>query len=146
MAAVQVLAVGVAFVWVGAVVAISFVEAPLKFRAPGITVALGLGIGRLVFRALNRVECVLALVLTAALPRSGAGVTSVAWGFLIAAWAVLLGQLVGLRPVLDRRARRLLAREPVPRSRLHLAYVGGEATKVVVLVVLGWVLALGVGG
>jgi len=50
-----VVVVGVAapFVWLGMVVAISFVETPLKFRAPGITVPLGLGIGRLVFRALN---------------------------------------------------------------------------------------------
>lgn len=38
------------------VLAISFLEAPLKFRAPGITVPLGLGIGRLVFQAFNAVE------------------------------------------------------------------------------------------
>ena len=46
-------AVAAMFVWLGMVLAISFLEAPLKFRAPGITIALGLGIGRLVFRALN---------------------------------------------------------------------------------------------
>jgi hypothetical protein len=34
------------------VIAISFVETPSKFRAPGITVPLALGIGRLVFKAL----------------------------------------------------------------------------------------------
>nr|WP_231947624.1 hypothetical protein [Jiangella sp. DSM 45060] len=50
----------VTFVWLGMVVAISFVEAPLKFRAPGVTVRIGLGIGRLVFRALNTIEAVLA--------------------------------------------------------------------------------------
>ncbi|WP_373865557.1 MULTISPECIES: hypothetical protein [Pseudonocardia] len=47
------------WVWVGMVLAISFIEAPLKFRAPGITTVLGLGIGRLVFRALNIAELVL---------------------------------------------------------------------------------------
>lgn len=55
--------VGVAFTWLGMVCGISFLEAPLKFRAPGITVPLGVGIGRLVFRALNRVEGMLAAVL-----------------------------------------------------------------------------------
>jgi hypothetical protein len=50
----------VCFVWLGAVLAISFLEAPLKFRAPGITRPLALGLGRLVFRALNRLELVLA--------------------------------------------------------------------------------------
>ena len=42
--------VAVTFLWLGMVLAISFLEAPLKFRAPGVTVPIGLGIGRLVFR------------------------------------------------------------------------------------------------
>ena len=49
-------AVALTFLWLGMVLAISFVEAPLKFRAPGVTLPIGLGIGRLVFRALNAVE------------------------------------------------------------------------------------------
>ena len=49
------------FVWLGMVLAISFLEAPLKFRAPGVTIPIGLGIGRLVFRALNTAEVVLAV-------------------------------------------------------------------------------------
>lgn len=55
----------VSFRWLGMVLAISFLEAPLKFRAPGVTVPIGLGIGRRVFRALNRVEAVLAVVVIA---------------------------------------------------------------------------------
>ena len=47
------IAVAVTFVWLGMVLAISFLEAPLKFRAPHVTLPIGLGIGRLVFRALN---------------------------------------------------------------------------------------------
>jgi uncharacterized membrane-anchored protein len=46
-------AVAVVFVWVGMVLATSFLEAPLKFRAPNVTLQIGLGIGRLVFRALT---------------------------------------------------------------------------------------------
>jgi hypothetical protein len=49
------------FTWLGMVLAISFLEAPLKFRAPGVTIPIGLGIGRLVFRALNAVEAGLAV-------------------------------------------------------------------------------------
>jgi hypothetical protein len=47
------------FVWVGFILAISFMEAWLKFLAPGITLELGLGIGKLIFNALNRVEIVI---------------------------------------------------------------------------------------
>jgi hypothetical protein len=45
------------------VLAISFLEAPLKFRAPEVTLRIGLGIGRLVFGALNTVEAVFAATL-----------------------------------------------------------------------------------
>ncbi|MFZ1495516.1 MAG: hypothetical protein WAS72_00585, partial [Saprospiraceae bacterium] len=51
------------FLWIGFVCAISFMEAWLKFKAPGITVQLGLGIGRLVFSALNKVEWILAIAI-----------------------------------------------------------------------------------
>ena len=59
--------VAAVFLWLGMVLAISFLEAPLKFRAPGVTLPIGLGIGRLVFRALNTVEVVFALVILLAL-------------------------------------------------------------------------------
>ena len=59
-------ATAVTFVWLGMVLAISFLETPLKFRAPEVTLPVGLGIGRVVFRALNAVEAALAVVLTIA--------------------------------------------------------------------------------
>jgi hypothetical protein len=45
-----ILQIATPLVWLGMVLGISVLETPLKFRAPGITRALGLGIGRLVFR------------------------------------------------------------------------------------------------
>jgi hypothetical protein len=45
----RILKIAIPFVWFGFVCAISFMEAPLKFQAPNITVELGLGIGRIVF-------------------------------------------------------------------------------------------------
>jgi hypothetical protein len=69
------ISVAAAFTWLGMVLAISFLETPVKFRAPGITIPLGLGIGRIVFRALNIAEMVLAAVVVVSLiggpPRSG---------------------------------------------------------------------------
>src|SRR5699024_11214387 len=54
-------------IWIGLIIGISFIEAPLKFTAPGITIPLGLGIGRRVFLAMNIVEVVVAIVLLIAL-------------------------------------------------------------------------------
>jgi len=128
-----------AFTWLGMVLAISFMEAPLKFRAPGITLQLGLGIGRLVFRALNGAEVVLLLVIAIALV-VGPRPAPVVWA-AVAAAVVLLAQLLGVRPVLTKRSDRVLAGENAPRSGAHYVYVGLEVVKVAALIVLG-VLAL----
>lgn len=127
------------FVWLGMVLAISFLEAPLKFRAPGVTIPIGLGIGRLVFRALNTVEAVLAAALLAAVLAGGApaSVTGPAVGV-----AVLLAAQVGVvRRRLGRRSDRVLAGEELPRSRGHLAYVACEVVKVALLVAVGVAVA-----
>jgi hypothetical protein len=134
----------VPFVWLGMVLAISFLETPLKFRAPGITVPLGLGIGRLVFRALNAAELVLAVALTLAmLARSSADVSlgGAATILLVAVWTLLLIQVAVLRPRLDRRARQVIQGLTPPRSRQHLAYVAAEIVKIVLLATLGVLLA-----
>lgn len=125
----------IVFVWLGMVLAISFLEAPLKFRAPGVTIPIGLGIGRLVFRALNAVEAALAAVVVVAVAVGGptAGIT----GLTVAVAVLLAAQLAVVRPRLNRRSDRVLAGEDLPRSRGHLWYVALELAKVVVLVALG---------
>ena len=135
------LAVAAVFVWLGMVLAISFLEAPLKFRAPGVTIQLGLGIGRLVFRALNMCEVVLAAVALVGVVLGHAPTGAlIALGFAVAA---LGAQVIGVRPALTRRSDAVLADAAVAesgRSHAHLVYVGLEVTKVVALVVSGVLL------
>jgi hypothetical protein len=138
MSASLALGTAVTFVWLGMVLAISFLEAPLKFRAPGISVPLGLGIGRLVFRALNAVEGVLAVVLLICVVVGRPGASGLAAACVAA--AVLVVQVAAVRPALSRRSDRVLAGETAPRSRGHLAYVGLEIVKVAALVAAGVVL------
>jgi hypothetical protein len=124
-----------AFTWLGMVLAISFLEAPLKFRAPGVTPRLGLGIGRVVFAALNRVELALLLVMGGALAVGPRPLEVVA---LVGAVAVLVGLQFGLvRPSLQRRSERVLAGQDLPRSHQHLVYVALEVVKVALLVAVG---------
>jgi hypothetical protein len=89
------------------VVAISLLEAPIKFRAPGVTLPVGLDIGRLVFKALNVVEIVLLLVLSAACyvvrPEPPAPI------LLVSVAVVLVIQVVAVRPPLSKRTDRVLA-------------------------------------
>jgi hypothetical protein len=134
-------AAAVAFVWLGMVLAISFVEAPLKFRAPGVTIRLGLGIGRLVFRALNGIECLLAAAVLVLVLLGGPSAGTVACTATVL--VVLAVQLAAVRPRLNRRSDAVLAGEgdPGQRSHAHVVYVALECVKVLGLLVLG-ILAL----
>jgi hypothetical protein len=113
------------------VLAISFIETPLRFRAPGVTLQIGLGIGRLVFRALNACELALAAVVLACLAIE-APATCAAVAVAVAV-ATLLAQVLAVRPRLTRRSDTVLVGGEGPRSRAHWAYVGLEIVKVIAL-------------
>ena len=134
----QLIAIALPFLWLGLILGISVIETPLKFQAPGITTALGLGIGRLVFHVLNLVELVIACVLVIVVARQARDWPFALLGGVI---AILLVQAFWLRPLLDDRAVRIIAGEDVPASSLHLAYIALEGVKMVALPVLGAVLA-----
>lgn len=135
------IAAAVIFAWLGMVLAISFLEAPLKFRAPGITLQVGLGIGRLVFRALNAVEIVLAAVVVLTVGAASPGRVPLA--AVSVAVAVLAVQTLFVRPRLRRRADTVLAAAPQPaggmlgRSQAHYVYAGLEVVKVAALLTAG---------
>jgi hypothetical protein len=131
-------AVAVTFVWLGMVVAISFLEAPLKFRAPDVTLPIGLGIGRLVFRALNTAEVSFTLVIGVIIASQPPPVGVI--GAFVLAFAMLALQLVVVRPRLNLRSDKVLAGHQGPRSRAHYAYVGLEAIKAIALIVAGILL------
>jgi hypothetical protein len=138
MSAAPAAAVALTFVWLGMVLAISFLEAPVKFRAPGVTLQIGLGIGRLVFRALNAVEVLFAGGILAALaagsPSAGAAAAIVAAALMLAA------QLLLVRPRLARRSDAVLAGQDAQRSHAHYAYIALETAKVIALLVGGILL------
>ncbi len=128
-------ATAVTFVWLGMVLAISFLEAPLKFRAPGVDLRTGLAIGRLVFRALNTVEVILAAGLAAAILTASPPVAGrISAGVAILVLAI---QLAAVRPRLSRRSERILAGQDAPRSASHYSYIALEIVKVAALVATG---------
>jgi hypothetical protein len=128
--------IAVPFIWFGMVLAISFVEAPLKFQAPGITLPLGLGIGRLVFFALNKMEIVCAVLLLIAFWR-GRSNTKTETTSLGAILLILVLETVWLLPVLDARAELVLAGTVPPFSNMHLVYIAFDAAKLLLLFTLG---------
>lgn len=124
--------------WIGLTVAISFIEAPLKFQAPGITIPLGLGIGRLVFLALNIAEGVVLLALLAAalIPARTRAAGLQLWSLLLLA-GMYLAKVFVVRPPLNARTAEVLAgADPGGSSVWHYIYIAADMTQLVLLVVL----------
>ncbi|NLA65666.1 MAG: hypothetical protein GX862_07040 [Leucobacter sp.] len=122
--------------WFGMVAAISFIEAPLKFQAPGITIPLGLGIGRLVFAALNLAEglILLAYTLLAFFPTQArlSAQRLWVWGGLL---VVFLFKLAVVRPPLNARTDLVLAGAEPGQSPWHYIYIACDVITMVLLLV-----------
>ncbi|GJM28394.1 MAG: hypothetical protein DHS20C17_10290 [Cyclobacteriaceae bacterium] len=123
--------------WIGFVGAISFMEAWLKFQAPGVNLAIGLGIGRLVFGVLNKIEWVFAVAILISAIAGKVKILSWENIFYLVPLFLLIIQTFWLLPELDARAERLIQNQQITPSNLHLYYVSGEIIKVVCLSVLG---------
>ena len=125
------------FLWIGFLGAISFMEAWLKFRAPTLTLPVGLGIGKLVFNALNKVELVLALVILLTIYRTSKEIITWKNLYYLIPLALLIFQTLILLPILDTRATAIIENEVIPMSRAHIYYIGLEIVKVTSLFVYG---------
>lgn len=125
--------------WCGMICAIAM-EAQLKFQAPGITRELGLGIGKLVFTALNRVECGLAILLAIALfAFAGARRARIVFGVVA---AILLAQTFWLIPLLVERIDLITSGQTPRDSSAHLVYIAFEVAKILLLLTLSVLLNL----
>lgn len=120
--------------WLGFVLSISFMEAWLKFQAAGVTQVIGLGIGRLVFGALNKVELFfMTVILFSTLRTYGFKINKTLRNLLISLMVVLLAQTFHLLPVLDQRADMIINGTTPSATYFHFYYVFSELIKVILL-------------
>jgi len=136
----RILQIAIPFIWFGMIGAISFMEAPLKFQAPGITLGLGLGIGRLVFQTLNIIEVTFAVLLLVSLfvNRPTGKFAKLSTAVIV---TLLLLETVWLLPALDVRAEAVIQGTAAPYSHMHLLYIAFDAIKFLLLFALGVGLA-----
>ena len=131
------IAISSVFIWIGFIGAISFMEAWLKFQAPGITVPLGLGVGKLVFGALNKVELVLSIIIIGSLFYGGMNKFKKEQIYFVIPFLIVVVQTTYLLPALDTRAEMHIQGQNVPASNLHFYYVGLEVVKIICLLIFG---------
>lgn len=123
------------FVWAGLVLGISFLETPVKFTAPSVTLIIGLDIGRHVFGMLNRVECGL-MVVCVGLALFYQPARAV-WLPLGVAVCVVVMQTVWLLPVLNARVAMIMNGVMPPPAPYHSLYAIVEVLKLIGLLASG---------
>lgn len=123
-------------IWIGLVIGISFLEAPLKFQAPGISLSLGLGIGKLVFGVLNKIEMLFSVLLI--IMYAGIFKELNRWHFIafITLVLIVLIQSIFLLPILDDRADMIISGNTPESTYHHIIYIVAEIIKLFLLFVL----------
>ena len=121
-------------VWIGLIIAISFLEAPLKFTAPGITIPLGLGIGRIMFWALAIAGGIILIANTVLTLFDLTHQKLSGWLLLAGIWLVVLFQSGYLRPAMSSRTDLVVAGGDPGQSWHHYGYIVAEGVLFVLLI------------
>jgi hypothetical protein len=123
-------------IWAGVLIGVSFLAAPAKFAAPGLSLPVAMEVGRQEFGALNLVEGGFAVVTLALafLVRPSRAI----WLGLGLAVAIVTLQGLWLLPMLDARAETIIQGQTPPPAPWHMIYVVLEVTKLLALLGAGW--------
>ena len=154
--------IGCGLLWIGFVLAISFTEAWVKFRAPFLPRHYGLDVGRTVFPVLNAVEVAFCGTLWLVQGSTSTGLYNT--NLLAAVSLILLSQVSYLTPQLVLMGKHIIleaypepkptwsakqakihedisvavSNKSKPSSKIHLIYVAAEFLKVVLLSKFVW--------
>lgn len=128
------LTITVVLFWAGFVSSISFMEAWLKFRVEGVTLNIGLSIGKKIFRVLNRMEWIFftAYSLLWILQSRNSNETLLILFVLLS--GILATQTFYLLPRLDKRIDLIQAGENMMKSSHHIYFIALELSKVCLLI------------
>ena len=131
------LIVAITFIWIGFILSISFMEAWLKFKAPGVTLTIGLSIGKLIFNTLNKIEWSFLIIILSTCFFTSSNLLKDQKSLLILPSFILIIQTIWFLPKLNARAKRLINGEKIKISPIHFYYVVSELIKVISLTLFG---------
>lgn len=123
-----------ALLWAGMIAGISFLEAPVKFQAPSLTLSAGVDVGRHVFAAFEQCQWCLSLALVLAMPVIKPPTSSKV--ILVVILLLMIIQSVWLLPELNQKAADIIAHKPVSSSAHHWFFAIIELIKFILLISL----------
>jgi len=128
----------ISFFWFGLLLAISFIETPMKFQVPGITLPVALQLGKTMFRISTCIQLVLMVLvfLNLFLDQSKLTKTILSTSILLA--LILILEKFWMLPILDERANILALGKGLPPTPLHNYFIYAESFKAILLLLLGF--------
>ncbi|MCQ4034190.1 DUF4149 domain-containing protein [Kaistella montana] len=128
----------ISFFWFGLLLAISFIETPMKFQVPGITLPVALQLGKTMFRISTCIQLVLMVLvfLNLFLDQSKLTKTILSTSILLA--LILILEKFWMLPILDERANILALGKGLPPTPLHDYFIYAESFKAILLLLLGF--------
>ncbi len=127
----------ISFFWFGLMLAISFLETPLKFQVPGMTLPIALELGKIMFGVSTNIQLGLMILIFLNFIFNAKQLSKV---MLLS--SILLALILGLEkfwmlPILDARADILASGKGLPPTPLHDYFIYAEVAKLVLIVFLG---------
>lgn len=128
----------VSFFWLGLVIAVSFLETPLKFQVPEMTLPIALELGKTMFGISTNIQLGLMILVffNFFLNPSKLNKFIIFAGVLLA--LILVLEKFWMLPILDARADVLATGKGLPPTPLHNYFIYAECIKAILLLSIGF--------
>lgn len=126
----------IACFWLGLVLAVSFLETPLKFQVRGMTLPIALELGKIMFGISTNIQMVLIVIMgfSFLFNKEKLNIKLLINFFLL---ALILGlEKFWMLPILDARADVLASGKGLPPTPLHDYFIYAEVLKLILLIAL----------
>lgn len=117
----------------GIFITISFLETPMKFQVPGITLPTALGLGKIMFGLSSKIQWGFLLVLLILMSVSRKNYTKIDFIILIILFSILAIEQFWLLPILDSRVDLLSSGKSLSPTPLHDYFIYAETAKALML-------------
>ncbi|CAD0225771.1 hypothetical protein KYG33_00835 [Chryseobacterium sp. D764] len=117
----------------GVFITVSFLETPMKFQVPGMTLPVALELGMMMFGISTKIQCVFLILIVAGMFVSRKKYTKTDFIIIAVLLAILLLEKFWMLPALDNRAQLLSAGKPVLSSEMHNYFIYAESAKAIFL-------------
>lgn len=119
----------------GMFMTISFLETPLKFQVPGITLPTALGLGKLMFGLSSKIQWGFLIAILALILISRRNYTKIDFIILAVLFFLLALEHFWMLPVLDSRVDLLSSGKIVSPTPLHNYFIYAETVKALLLII-----------